>query len=132
MASRRTTETTYLVVWPDHMIVKAGVTNGRRWANFLSRGAVLYRLAIFEFADWRLAMAHETELDNYFGSHCDPAFATREDSIQLIGGLGGYREMHRLENWDVLRRAPAPGPRARLWTAHDYYATPPLPTEAFA
>lgn len=132
MANRRTTETTYLVVWPNRMIVKAGITNGRRWAHFLCRGAILYRLAIFDFADWRLAIAHETELDNYFGRHCERAFSTREESMQLIGGLGGYLEMHRLKSWDVLRGAPMPGPEARLWTAHDYYATPPLPTEAFA
>lgn len=126
-------ETVYLVTWPDRLIVKAGITSGRRrWMAFLARGAVLYRLAILDFADWRTALGYEAALHAHFRATCPFAFDTREESVELLGRLGGHCETYQLAVWQQLIDAPQPPDQARVWTARDYYRNPPLPAEVLA
>lgn len=121
MALHPPPERVYLVVWPDHMIAKAGITNGRRWRDFVGTGALVYRLATFDFEDWRHALDYENELHAYFGERCPTAFASRDDSRWLIGRLGGHLETYQLQTWHDLIEAPPAPPLARLTSHGDYY-----------
>jgi hypothetical protein len=123
----KTTSTCYTVVWPEHHIVKAGITTGRRWRDFLTRGARLHQLAIFAIPDWRDAHQLEADLHRHFATHGALAFPTRADSVWLLGRLGGHCETYRLDDLAALDTAPQPAATAlRVITAADYYQ----PTEA--
>lgn len=118
-------ERVYVVGWPEHRIVKAGYTSQARWRSFYHRGATVHQLSLFD--GWRPALAYESELHDWLRHRAPLAFASKEESRWLLGGLGGNCETYRLDDLAILRDLPQPDPSRLLPNPSSaYYATTPL------
>jgi hypothetical protein len=100
---------TYLVGWDDDLIIKAGVTMGRRWKKFVSRGATLYLLHRNDSGDGRTFC----DLERVIYAGLPPgmtgrAFSTKEEAVGHLGsGGGGYMECVRAVDERAYRDAVA-------------------------
>lgn len=93
----------YLVTWPDHLIIKAGVTDCARWRNFVARGALLLD-ARLDLRPWRL----ETDLERCLSDRLPRAFRVREDAAPWLGNRGGgYLECYRAPSGEALEQSIA-------------------------
>jgi hypothetical protein len=100
-----TTHRVYVVTWPG--LVKVGVTNGRRWRTFTSRGATLHRL--LTFTNGAAAYEYEERAHRYLSTVAYPAFIHRAQAVALLGNNGaGWMETYRLPSTDLLKHLPDP------------------------
>lgn len=84
---------TYLVGWDDHLVIKAGYTQYRRWREFTSRGAALYHRELFP--DFHCAFDLEAELHSFLGYGLDLAFRSRTEALAMLPGGGGWMECYQ-------------------------------------
>lgn len=93
---REVTSSVYVVAWHDDGIVKVGFTSGKRWARFVSRGAVLVSLTGYPSADD--AFAAELALEARLASIGRPAFSSRDESLSHLPGGCGWSECFRVDS----------------------------------
>lgn len=96
---------TYLVSWPDDLIVKAGFTTRQRWRKFLLRGAELHDVVFFDGAE---AVWVESAAERVLHERLARAFEHRTEAVDHLGGRGaGWLECYRAPDREALDDALA-------------------------
>lgn len=115
MSRTRTVDTTYLVAWPDDLVIKAGVSVRKRWMGFVNRGAVLVETFASDVAD---TYALEKQLVTWLRENLPGAFDSSAEAIGHLGDRGGgWAECFRAANQEQFDHALKAC--ARIMRAHD-------------
>lgn len=107
---------TYLVGWDDRLVLKVGVTFGRRWRTFVNRGATLHLLHLASRDTPGSAVCDvEMAVEMWLGRNLPGAFSTKLSAVPYLGGSGGgYLECYQAPTVRAYRDALAACSRIML------------------